>query len=454
MATKPNILLIVMDAVRADSLSCYGYRKRTTPHIDELANRGVLFENAFSASSWTPPAHASIFTGNYPSRHGVLRPNLYLDPSNITLAEILSENGYKTIAFSSPHITRARGFDKGFQEFYLPYIYKDVFKNIYKDIDLIRQVMRNIFYGWDKLAFYITQKIKGKIRENVKKDNPFFIYVNYKLTHNPYYTSGIFKKIKYRGLNKKKIKVLAGLLGWKYNNREIEVSEEEMKMVKLFYDSGITHLDSILGGLFDFLIRGKIFENTLIIILADHGDCFGEHHLMYHTASLYDELIRTPLIMTYPEKIPSAQRVKSLVSLIDVLPTILDLINIDKHRLENRLTQIDGVSLAEFKEKDYHEHIFAERDAAKILGPLGQELKCVRDKNYKYIFGSEGLEEFYNIAEDPYENKNILNEHPEIASGYKKILSENLNPFGALPKGRRDVQEEKKIIEKLKALGY
>src|SRR3989344_3099616 len=106
MATKPNILLIVMDAVRADSLSCYGYRKKTTPNIDKLAEHGVLFENAFSASGWTPPSHASFFTGNYPSRHGVLKPNLYLDPSNITLAEVLKSNGYKTIAFSSPHITQ------------------------------------------------------------------------------------------------------------------------------------------------------------------------------------------------------------------------------------------------------------------------------------------------------------------------------------------------------------
>lgn len=456
---KPNILLIVMDAVRADSLSCYGYNKKTTPNIDRLSGQGVLFENAFSASSWTPPAHGSIFTGNYPSRHGVLRPNLYLDPSNITLAEILAENGYRTIAFSSPHITPARGFDKGFQEFYLPYIYRDVFKNIYKDFDLIRQAVRNIFYGWDKLAFYITQKIKGKIKENVKKNNPFFIYVNYKLTHNPYYRGGVFRKIKYGGLDRDKIKGLVRLLGCKYNNGEMGVSEEEMEMVKLFYDSGISHLDSILGGLFNFLIKRKIFENTLVIVLADHGDCFGEHRLMYHTASLYDELIHTPLMMIYPGKIPAGRRIKGLVSLVDVFPTVLNLVEADTTRIYNAdfarsNLEIDGVSLAGFEDRDYHKYAFSERDATKIVGPLNQELKCIRDKNYKYIFGAEGLEEFYDIVGDPCEKKNILNKYPEVASEYKKILLENLNPFGALPKGQREVREEKKIIEKLRELGY
>lgn len=459
MTTKPNILLIVMDAVRVDSLSCYGYHKKTTPNIDRLAEQGTLFENAFSASAWTPPAHGSIFTGDYPSRHGVLRPNLYLDPSNITLAEILAKNGYRTIAFSSPHITPARGFDKGFQEFYLPYIYRDVFKNIYKDFDLVRQSARNVFYGWDKLAFYITQKIKGKIKENVKKNNPFFIYVNYKLTHNPYYRDGIFKRIKYNGLDGEKIKGLAGLLGCKYNNGEMEISREEMETVKLFYDNGITHLDSILGGLFGFLVKRKILENTLIVILADHGDCFGEHRLMYHTASLYDELIHVPLIMIYSPQIPKSRRIKGLVSLIDVFPTILELAEADPARIHNAdITRsnpkIDGVSLADFEDRDYHKYVFAERDRAKIVGPLNQELKCVRDKNYKYILDEEGLAELYDMNKDPFEQNNIAPKEAEIALKYKNIISENLNPFGVLPKGRRDVQEEKKIIEKLKALGY
>ena len=117
MKTTPNILLIVMDAVRLDHLSCYGYSRPTTPNLDRIAQSGVVFENCFSAASWTPPSHATLFTGKYPSQCGIVGKNLALSNAHLTMAEFLRRQGYRTTGVGSAYVTQHLGFDYGFEDF-------------------------------------------------------------------------------------------------------------------------------------------------------------------------------------------------------------------------------------------------------------------------------------------------------------------------------------------------
>ena len=158
MRKNPNILLIVMDAVRADHLSCYGYKRPTTPFLEELAANGVVFDRAFAAAPWTPPSHASLFTGTYRSRHGVdVNENLNLSEDNVTLAQILASKDYRTFAIlPDAHLQRQRGFHRGFHDFI------EMFRLPYFKLDFayLESSARNLLLGRDKRSYLVNKLVK------------------------------------------------------------------------------------------------------------------------------------------------------------------------------------------------------------------------------------------------------------------------------------------------------
>jgi len=479
-----------MDAVRADHLSCYGYRRKTSLNIDMLVEEGVLFENAFSAAEWSPPSHASIFTGKYPSFHRTLGKEVSLHSENTTLAEILSKNGYQTFGVTSnPLMSPASGFSKGFQKYF---VLDAPYRSFRFIIECPKDFIRTLIWGLDWYTYRNIQTIK-KLLSKRDKSKPFFLFTNILTCHSPYDPPRPFKKlfcsslkeprfymtevllknltgktgekICYNDLSIEKLNYIASDPGQKdYIEKKISVSSEEWEVVKSWYDGAISYQDFRIGELIDFLHKEGLFDNTLLIITSDHGENFGEHGFASHQFCLYDSLIHVPLIMVNPNTIPKNKRFTQIVSTIDIYSTILNVLNINYPQ-----DDIQAKSLYPFKDRKIHDFICAESGESVTeintglfasaprrpgLKKFDKGHKCLRNESFKYILSSDQKEELYDIRIDPLEKINLIDNYPEKAKYLKKLLKKTIDAsfFGADDIFEKD--EENIILNRLKALGY
>lgn len=468
---KPNVFLAVLDAVRPDHLSCYGYSTKTTPNIDRIAQEGVLFENAFSAAPWTPPSHASIFTGMYPSQHGVLGKNLYLDKEIPTMAQTFSSMGYETLGICrTPWVSSQTGLNRGFKKF-ISGLNRSRIERTAPRLSLnsitfcLETDIRSVVYNWSSLAGPF-EEIKKWILSSQKRDKPFFIFANYFDAHTPYNPPQPFKK-KFEKLHKqntdleKIMDVFNSRHGYPYVAKETDVSEEEWDVLKSWYDGEIAYIDFFLGKLFDYLKRRALFDDTFIVITSDHGENFGEHQLANHVFCLYDTLLHVPLIMRYPEHTPERKRIPSIVSHTDIFSTLFSILNTESH------SRTSGVNLAPFQERIHHESVYAEYgppvadiEALKRLSPnvdpsicarYNKNLKCVRSHGLKYIVASDGKEELYDLKKDPAEKTNVTYKFPEKLQELRSLLTSEFRRIR--PKEKASTFDDQ-MKRRLRKLGY
>jgi arylsulfatase A-like enzyme len=476
---KPNIILITMDATRPDHLSCYGYERLTTPNLDKFSQEGVIYKNAYATAPWTLPSHASMFTGMYPTKHGAhhdfnppqsgkdlsetqnekysdfqnlfLRNIFKLSEGNYTLAEILSERGYRTAGiigglFCHSIYGLAQGFD---------YYNDKIFTNVNKDISffIIYQGVNLFFplndfitqYGYHikRIASQLNRLVFKWLKEN--HEQPFFLFVHCMDAHAPYIPPPPYDE--YFGKRDKGIimnfapkgdlsYVTAELnLGFSVMGGKHRLTPEERELVVFRYDGGIRYLDHCLGLLFEKLKALKAYDKTLIIVTSDHGEAFGEHNQMYHGLTIYEEILRVPLIIKYPS--PSSRRgvVEKRVSLVDLLPTILAFLNYPIP------SGIDGKVL----ENSDHP-VIAERDTCAS--------RAIYQGRDKYIWTSNSLHELYDLERDPREEENLITRFPHKAEAMERTLNEWSASFTP-PKTRGDeVKISKTTDEALRALGY
>ena len=278
-----NVLLLSVDTLRADHLSCYGYERPTSPAIDQLARGGALFESAWSPSSWTLPAHMSLLTGLYPSFHKLEKAgiigNIRLSDSVPMLTELLKAAGYTTSGFSAHGYMSAQwGFDRGF-DFYGSYV-----------TDARRQSDRLLLWlEWH--AFHVN---RGLVPPS------FFLFAHYLDPHGKS-KSGRF-------------------------TNDVRPGDPGYRLA--IYDSAIHFADAHLKRVFDALQEAGWAESTLVILVSDHGEELEEHGAFGHKSTLYQELLRVPLLIRYPRAIEADQRVETPASLLDVLPTALDFVGL------------------------------------------------------------------------------------------------------------------------------
>jgi len=487
MKNPPNVILVVMDTARADHLSCYGYSRKTTPNIDRIARDGVLYENAFTAAPWTPPSHASIFTGKYPSHHKTIGRDVRFKEGHTSLAEILSRNGYCSIGIVCCEILGLRsGFERGFHK------YVDVTSSSMLPGRHTKELIRTLIYGPDNGACQATELAK-KFFNREKK--PIFLFMNYFNSHTPYDPPRPFKKrfcndfdepmiyakefllkklisrtaekISRQYLDIKRLQWIAsGGGGFTFAAKKTTISEAEWEIVRSWYDGEIAYLDYMFGNLIDFLRQKGILDNTLIIITSDHGENFGEHGLAVHPLCVYDSLLRVPLIISHADMVPKGRRILNLASTIDILPTLTDLLNIEFDEA------IQGKSLHPFEDREVHQYICAEYGGLHTRGFQGMQAwridskirealeqvdrgcKCVRTLTHKYILSLE-KEELYDIRDDPLEQVNLANKHPEIVKSLKRKLEKTVDTSYFGPKEFPHADEtDKEMIKRLRALGY
>lgn len=483
--------MIIMDTARAANFSCCGYDRMTSPHVDKIAEEGILFKNAISPSPWTLPSHVSMFTGLYPSEHGLTEDNISIGKNIYALRtqythhhflpEILKKEGYKTVGFSNnPWISHNFGFDKGFDFFCETWKLKKKRSLSKKIITKVRTlvpqkfhpVINNLkvrmsrFVHSDSGVKETVSAMKEWFDNNYTDDAPFFVFFNFLEPHLPYLppkpfdTKFITSSSDYKRLRKVNQNHL------KYIAREVEMHSDDFEILKSLYDGEIAYLDSRLKEIFDYFKDVNMMDETLLIITSDHGENIGEHGLMGHQFCLYDTLLRVPLIMKCPEFSFAGKVEEKYVQLSDIFYTLLDVLDI-------RLEGLD-VHKRSFFNRDYSELIIAEHEVPRISlsvledrfsdfekKSLGQELKCIYSDGMKYIWNSQKENELYDISRDPKEEKNLLHENGDHASRLFIMLQDKVASL--IGRNKKDVMEakdlpkedlDKEIADKLRDLGY
>ena len=411
----PNVLLIVLDTVRAQSLSVYGYNRPTTPRLERFAKTGVCFERAFATSPWTLPSHATLFTGRF--SHELFddweTPLNGLTPVRArypTLAETLSRYGYVTAGFVANvnYCGYSYGLNRGFIHYEDYVVSLDWFLGSsslgYQIYSKIRKALGDQWPIGRKTAAEINGAFLHWLDRQERR--PFFGFLNYIDAHDPYMPTEPFE-----------LKFGAKKPGNPYVRLLHQYATSEITELQDAYDSCIAYLDEQVGILLDELQRRGLHENTLVIITSDHGEHFGEHGLMFHGNSLYRALLHVPLLITFPSRLPAGKKVLASVSLRDLPATVIDLLE-----FENEVN-FPGSSLAQYwSDADTLVHGELEAPLSEVLVGIEKPkwghkswpfhrggMKSLVADRYHYIKNGDGSEELYNFETDPQEARNLTN---------------------------------------------
>ncbi|HEV8114504.1 MAG TPA: sulfatase [Planctomycetota bacterium] len=399
-AKRPNLLFISIDTLRADHLGAYGWNRPTSPNLDAFAAKSVVFENAQSASSWTLPSLASVMTSLQASTHGCEKDSARLDPSYTTLAEILRDAGYDTaIVASHLFLNAGHGLQQGFTR---------VDTRILQDE---RAITSPAVTDWG--VHWLEQKAA------VHDGAPWFLWLHYFDPHAPY--------LVHEGIS------------------EAFGTETDLDR----YDGEIAFTDRHLGRLFEAFERLGFAADTVVVLVADHGEEFGEHGQKGHGYDLHEEVIHVPLVVRAPGLAP--RRVPEPVPTVDLMPTLLDLCGA---RADH---EIEGRTLAPLLRGEGGP---AREAFSEARWKFRHDIASLRRGPWKYIDshrGDEVLEMLFDHAVDPAETKNVLAEHPDVAAELRAGLRARLERAKALAKSYERLQlsdltpsEE----ERLRRLGY
>lgn len=447
-----KIIIISVDALRADSLSSYGYEKTTSPCIDKIAREGALCKYAYTQSNWTYPSFYSLITGLYPTVHGITRFDQKIASKVATLPELLAGKGYKSFLLSNlyPLIDQNR-FGAHFSET----------ENFEIDRDI--------------------EKLKRKIK--LLKDDDLFMLIhvgNY--VHEPYFAPEELVRDFWTGdfPERKVIRMLTEKLGLpddslrdvlrSINLKKVRLSLKEKAYLKACYDAGIKYVDRWIGNLADFL-EDNFGKEALLIITSDHGQGFLEHGFFGHGLSLYQELVRVPLILKWKGRIEPGV-MSSPVQLIDIFPTIAEMVGLETDR------ELDGVSFKPCLEGNAGEDRRAICEGFPFLTyicgmrklivsfhqvmPVRERIKEIKKSLVKrnlrrlaFHLYSIFATSLYNLSEDPKEKKNLIGREKKMAREMKKFAGDwYLKCAGrALPVATEEFADEA-TIEQLKGLGY
>ena len=437
-----NVIFISIDTLRADHLGCYGYARDTSPAIDRFAKRAILCRNAFSHTPKTAPSHMSMFTSLHPTVHGVhmfkkeLDPILYvLDEKIKPLAEVLRENGYTCVAFTGGgNVGAGYGFDRGFE---------------------------------------IYQTGKGHWQEGIdwiaaNRGKKFFIFFHTYVVHDPYYPPEPFYSMfdpdysggMLRPPGTERVWVTAQTY-WDHVNIE---DEKDVKQLVALYDGEIRFMDErLMQPLLRALEELNLLKNSIVIFTSDHGEEFNEHGRFKHE-QVYDELLHVPLLFRLPDRLAATIQPKEIsnqIRLIDIMPTILELLDVrtPTHTLQ-------GTSLVPvFRgEEAGDRELYATRVISSNRGkPFVRNYvlrldghKLIRNVNYKYRLNVPW--EFYDLAADPGETRNLVSTDPDIIQRFRKrlfrLVSDNKKTREAGGYRYRSARFKSNSLEKLRALGY
>lgn len=463
-APRPNVLIVLVDTLRADKLGAYGHTGGLMPTADGLAKEGLVFERAQAVAPWTLPSVGSLFTGFYPSVHKAIsyeevrdqRKGLKMRVPTIAsefvmLAEVLRDAGYRTAAVSAnPFVQDWVGYGQGFETFK---------GDEYADNTASGAKVNADVSSW--LDQYDKQK-------------PFFMYVHYMDVHGPYDADPKFMEPALKRVeqmpNKRTLTQMEKQRFIPYLMVPPHVSDASLHdRLKDYYEywvaryeAGVQEADSYVGALFDDLKRRGLWDNTLVIFTADHGEAFLEHDFWDHGYTLYQEELHIPLFFYWPKAIPAGRRVKDTVRNLDIYPTILQQLRLPVP------PGLQGVSLVDIMSGNSPNTplvAFAETtktagmrknnpQQAVVIGDwkLVQSTRLAQDASGKFV-PILTVNELYNLADDPGEKKNLADANKQKVDELSKAIVEQ-NAQNAVAKPGVKTSHGTADAGKLKSLGY
>lgn len=430
---RPNVLLVVVDTLRWDHLRVYGYERDTTPVLDRFADDATRFERAYSASPWTKPAVASILTGLNPRSHTATSMFNRLPDSVDTLAEILAEEGYATAAVVSHSlIGRLHGFGQGF----------DAFENL-KGAD--HQITSQ----------QVTARAIDCITKATADERPFFVLVHYFDPHWNFIGHPEFGFAKGEQVGR----VRSGGKAQKANRFDPPITAREVEHMRDLYDEEVRFTDAAIGEVFDALRASGHYDDTLIVVTADHGEEFFERGCVGHARTLYEELVRVPLLVRAPGHSGGARVVSSPVSTIALVPTILELIGIEPGDRSFDAGSVGGVVRGTSEVQP--EPIFTETDFRPsspdydACPPTRADLRGIVLGDYKLIFDLlDRHYELYALNRDADERENLVEEEPEVFEAMRALLRAGTAPGASPQREGEEAEISDEELEQLRGLGY
>ncbi|MBI3666423.1 MAG: sulfatase [Acidobacteria bacterium] len=450
--TRPNVVLVVMDTVRADHLSVYGYERDTTPNLKRFAEEATFFSRAIAPSDITLSSHASLFTGLYARRHGArltepgghaeMEAGSPLAAKFHTLAEILTENGYRTMGVVANYIYLSRdfGMDQGFG-------YYSVAGAPPPPLELpsfhlaagLHKLAPVLSAGGSSLELHSSaEKVNRQVfplLERARQEHaPFFLFINYMDAHEPLLPPPPYDTL-FPGKDSSMDPGVYYKVSQDVNRLQSKMTETAKRHAISQYDGGIAYLDFHLGNLFRRLRELGLYDNSLIIITSDHGEAFGDRNVAGHGGiSVYQDVAHIPLLIRYPHAGPKAV-VEEPVSLVDILPTVLDVLQPSSGGPRLVISEcFPGLKLLNLHPR------FRRVERALVAG------------SWKFIHSTTGKRELYDLSKDPNETRNLYS----TGDGVSRELEARLNQWlETVPPENPSVHKlNKETLERLKSLGY
>ncbi len=419
-----NLILLTIDCLRADHLSCLGYSKKTTPNLDNLASDKALFTQAISVGPGTPTSFKAMFTSTYPLMHN---GQLYITDSTITLAQVLKEHGYSTAAFhANPWISSFFGYQKGFDTFDDSMQKWRVESRLSRLKELVKRATGRtgrLYVAISEMYTALTTALIINKAEVLNKKavswlrgntNNFFLWIHYMDVHEPYLpTSRVTSALR-----------SYSIVGLHRKARNAPGTLSPLEVNKLIdrYDTNLGYIDKEISSLLRTLRQSNTSDDTFVIVTADHGQQLMERGGHGHGNRLYDELVRVPLIIAGPGV--EAQVISQQISLLDLAPTILDILKVEKPKafLGNSLLPL----IKGNKAKAANPEAISETDTIGRLAIASVGRKphleanhrriSLRTGNWKYIYTEGGQDELYDLEDDPKETRNMIDIEHEIAT--------------------------------------
>ncbi|HMV66905.1 MAG TPA: sulfatase [Myxococcota bacterium] len=493
----PNVLMIVWDTTRADRLSLYGYDKPTTPRLEAFARDAVVFDRAISPAMWTPPSHASMFTGYAPTHHGVEASNKWLDARHVTLAEWLGQHGWDTYAFSAnPYVAKETNLTQGFDEV------NNAFKGRWKDearkatkAKLIPEdASSDISPRWRKVEGQGASGVAHAYKDaapvaheallewlGARKDpaRPWFAFLNMMETHIPRVPSMASRRKVMTDaqidLSLKtdvaQINLLAHTFGKKL------YTPDEIDAINGVYDAAIADMDDATGDLLDDLRSRGMLDDTVVILIGDHGENLGDHGMFGHKYNVYDTLLHVPLVISWPGHL-APRRVAFPVSTLNLFTTVLSLVGLDAPDTspESHGSLLD-LAAAEpvFSELNETTPISIQRVAATYgLSDASRYIrtfKAVEVDGFKFIEASDDAHELYRMPDDADEANNLYAAEPARAAQLQALIDDWVRSVKVYDpslkssadqhvelhdasKAKKSLEAQQEEADRLRALGY
>lgn len=424
----PKIVVILVDVLRADHLGAYGYERDTSPNIDALAADAVVFEQTVAQSTFTKTSVASLFSGLYPHHHGVYIAADLKDPNDRpttdklrdelqTVAERLSDQGLVTAAWvENPQLQAHMGFDQGF--------------DLFRDQPGPTKTIVREFRTWQR---------------SVGRRQPFYAYLHIMDLHAPYFPKPPWDT-KFGHYNDRFVDLdTKGWLEFRKGVRqgEIQPSQSDLDQLRALYDGQLGYVDSQIGRILADLKASRLYDQSMIVLIGDHGDAFMEHDFIFHSNTPYEELIRVPLIVKLPDSAHAGSRVKEPVALIDLSRTLLEFAGAPGGEA------LDGRNLLPLATAG------ANAPGTPVRAIISEYLDiiAVRAGTFKYIQHPDREPELYDLGSDPAERVDLAGLRPEIENRLEQVAAHVVASREAL-EDLEQVAIDEESLEKLEALGY